>query len=42
MSVAQMPGGVLVATFAIGKSGGQNAVLFAVRTPSGVASTGHL
>jgi len=32
LSIAQMPGGVPVATFAIGESGARNAALFAVRT----------
>jgi 5-(carboxyamino)imidazole ribonucleotide mutase len=31
LSIAQMPGGVPVATFAIGESGARNAALFAVR-----------
>jgi 5-(carboxyamino)imidazole ribonucleotide mutase len=31
LSIAQMPGGVPVATFAIGESGAKNAALFAVR-----------
>lgn len=35
LSIAQMPGGVPVATFAIGESGARNAALFAVRMLAG-------
>jgi 5-(carboxyamino)imidazole ribonucleotide mutase len=35
LSIAQMPGGVPVATFAIGESGARNAGLFAVRILAG-------
>jgi 5-(carboxyamino)imidazole ribonucleotide mutase len=35
LSIVQMPGGVPVATFAIGKAGAINAALFAVATLSG-------
>lgn len=35
LSIAQMPGGVPVATFAIGESGARNAGLFAVRMLAG-------
>jgi len=35
LSIAQMPGGVPVATFAIGESGARNAALFAVRLLAG-------
>jgi 5-(carboxyamino)imidazole ribonucleotide mutase len=38
LSIAQMPGGVPVATFAIGESGARNAALFAVRM---LASENH-
>ncbi len=39
LSIAQMPGGVPVATFAIGDSGARNAALFAVRMLAGEDNT---